>query len=73
MKNYERFFKIALIDILGKMNQNTKQNLETMYGEPCIMYALCDDFGEYSRIKRCEKHNRDCGKCIAAWLQEDAT
>lgn len=76
MKNYEKFFKIALIDILGKMNANLRTNTNPQCGTSCIMYALCDDyfgyFGEYSRIKRCEKHNRDCGKCIAAWLQEDA-
>lgn len=71
MKNYERFFKLALIDILGKMNQNLRTNPKPGCGKPCIMYALEDGFGDYTRIKLCAKNGKDCDKCIAAWLQDE--
>lgn len=71
MKNYERFFKLAVIDYLGKMNRNLKQNPKPLCGTACIMYALNTGINDYDRMVRCKKHDADCDKCIAAWLQED--
>lgn len=71
MKNYERFFKFAVIDFLGRMNANLRTNPKPACGTSCIMDALHAGYGDYSRLVRCEKHDADCDKCIAAWLQED--
>lgn len=73
MKNYDRFLKIASIDIIGRMNNNLRTNPKPGCGKPCIMDALEDGFGDYARIKLCKQHEKNCGKCIAAWLQEDAS
>lgn len=63
-RNREKLIEQSFYDLLDMMNAN----LKTKFGSACIMGALMTEFSEYERIKRCQKHEADCGKCIADWL-----
>lgn len=65
-RNREIIMQQSMFDFLCMMNAN----LRTRFGLACIMGALLTEFSEYERIKRCQKHEADCGKCIADYLNE---
>lgn len=61
MKNREWLNKMKLIDLLNIINERF---------EGCFIYKI--EKGNFDSVDgRCEKHEWDCQKCIAAWLNEE--
>ena len=61
MKNRDWLNKMALIDMLNMISERF---------EGCFVYRINNQ--NFDAVDgRCEKHNWDCYKCIAAWLNED--
>ena len=62
MKNRDWLNKMALIDMLNMISERF---------EGCFVYRINNQ--NFDAVDgRCEKHNWDCQKCIAAWLNEEA-
>lgn len=60
MKNRDWLNKMALIDMLNIISERF---------DGCFVYRISNQ--NFDAIDgRCEKHNWDCYKCIAAWLNE---
>lgn len=66
MTNREKLRRMAIYDLLCRMQENLEQcNID---GEtPCVMNSLGADNG----IGRCIKANGECRDCIATWLNEE--
>lgn len=73
MKNREKLMERNIYDVLCSMNANMRKNLRCTNVSTCIMYSLYPDYSEYDRIMRCNKHESDCEKCIADYLNESSS
>jgi len=61
MRNRDWLNKMALIDMLNMISERF---------EGCFVYRINNQ--NFDVVDgRCEKHNWDCQKCIAAWLNEE--
>lgn len=61
MKNRDWLNNMALIDMLSYISDCI---------EECLIYRI--ENRKYEKVEdRCEKHEWDCYKCIAAWLNEN--